>query len=72
MIEDAKKLEQMGATFIVIPCNTAHFFYQYIQDEVKIPVVNIIEETISYIARQSPETKNRSFSNYWYNFNWFI
>ena len=26
MIEDAKKLEKMGVDFIVIPCNTAHYF----------------------------------------------
>lgn len=48
MIEDAKKLEKVGSDFIVIPCNTAHFFYDEIQKSVGIPVLNIIEETVKY------------------------
>ncbi len=54
MAEDAQKLEKMGVTFIVIPCNTAHYFYQYIQDRVSIPIINIIEETIKYIMANNP------------------
>lgn len=45
-IRDAKKLEQYGVDFLVIPCNTAHYFYDDVQNSVKIPIVNIIEETV--------------------------
>ena len=31
MVEDAKKLQQAGADFIVIPCNTAHYFFEEIK-----------------------------------------
>ena len=48
MIEDAKKLEDAGCDFVVIPCNTAHYFYDELQESVQIPVVNIVEETIRY------------------------
>lgn len=48
MIGDAVKLEKAGSDFIVIPCNTAHFFYDEIQQSVGIPVLNMLEETIRY------------------------
>lgn len=49
LIQDAKKLEASGADFIVIACNTAHYFYNEIQENVNIPIVNILEETVEHI-----------------------
>jgi aspartate racemase len=43
--ETARNLEKAGADFIIIPCNTAHYFLPQIQKSVNIPVLNIIEET---------------------------
>jgi len=34
----AKNLEKAGADFIIIPCNTAHYFLSSIQESVKIPI----------------------------------
>lgn len=48
LIKDAKKLDNYGTDFLVITCNTAHYFYNEIQESVSIPVLNIIEETIKY------------------------
>lgn len=48
MVEDAKRLEAAGCEFIVIPCNTAHYFYDELQQAVEVPVINIVEETIAY------------------------
>ena len=48
MAEDAKRLEAAGCEFVVIPCNTAHYFYDELEQAVEIPVVNIVEETIRY------------------------
>jgi aspartate racemase len=42
--ETAKNLEKAGADFIIIPCNTAHYFLPLIQESVKIPILNMIEE----------------------------
>ncbi|MBA7534884.1 Aspartate racemase [subsurface metagenome] len=42
--ETAKNLEKAGADFIIIPCNTAHYFLSSIQKSVRIPVLNMIEE----------------------------
>ena len=48
MVEDAKKLQAAGADYVVMPCNTAHFFYEQIQNNITIPMLNIIEETVKY------------------------
>ncbi len=46
MLSDAKMLEEAGVDFLVITCNTAHYFYDDIRKAVKIPVLNMIEETV--------------------------
>ncbi|HSQ88077.1 aspartate/glutamate racemase family protein [Romboutsia sp.] len=56
LIKDAKKLEQYGTDFLVITCNTAHYFYGQIAGSVNIPVINIIEETVKY-AKQKGHKK---------------
>lgn len=43
--ESGKKLEAMGAELLLIPCNTSHYFYSYIQEQLHVPVVNMIGET---------------------------
>lgn len=45
LIEGVKKLEGAGADFIIIACNTVHVFYTEMQSAVKIPILNIVEET---------------------------
>ncbi len=42
----ARRLEQAGAEFLVIPCNTAYVFEKSIIDAVDIPLVSIIDVTI--------------------------
>ncbi|MCS5420950.1 MULTISPECIES: aspartate/glutamate racemase family protein [Psychrilyobacter] len=53
LIDSALKLEDMGVSFIVIPCNTAHYFYEKIQKSIKIPVVNMIDE----VAKELKDVK---------------
>lgn len=48
LIDDAKKLERYGVDFIVMTCNTAHYFYEKISNAVNIPLINIVEETIKH------------------------
>ncbi|OPA24258.1 hypothetical protein BHL53_14345 [Bacillus cereus] len=55
--EDVKKLENMKVDFIVIPCNTAHYFYNQLQNETSIPIINMINETIVYIKKAHPTMK---------------
>jgi aspartate racemase len=52
MIDDVRKLEEFGADLIIIPCNTAHYFYDQIASSVKIPVINMIREAIIETSNQ--------------------
>ena len=53
--ETAKNLEKAGADFIIIPCNTAHYFLSSIQKSVKIPILNMIEETAKETRKRIPQ-----------------
>lgn len=44
LTEGVKKLERAGADFIVIACNTVHYFLPQLRKSVSIPVLSIIEE----------------------------
>jgi aspartate racemase len=49
LVETAKKLEKYGADFLVMPCNTAHYFYKDIVKTISIPMINMIEETVKAV-----------------------
>jgi len=53
--ETARNLEKAGADFIIIPCNTAHYFLSSIQESVNIPVLDMIEETAKDIQQRIPQ-----------------
>ncbi len=57
MADDAKTLKKAGADYIVIPCNTAHYFYEEIQNAVDVKIINIIEETVLHIKNTIPDAK---------------
>mgnify|MGYP000241628663 CR=1 FL=1 len=57
MIETARKLEEAGADFIIIPCNTAHYYYEELRKNVGIPILNMIELTSQKIAERFPQVK---------------
>mgnify|MGYP000843540179 FL=1 len=44
-----------GADFLAVPCNTAHFFIDRFRDELPVPLVHIIDETVGAAGRMSPE-----------------
>ena len=49
LVNEAKRLEKSGVDFIVMPCNSLHVFINEIREAVKIPVLSIVEETITYL-----------------------
>lgn len=51
IIDSARKLKSIGADFLAICCNTAHYFYDDLINAVDIPVLNMIEETAKYIKK---------------------
>lgn len=57
LIKDAGNLEKIGAEFIVIPCNTAHYFFDEVAKSVKVPVLNIVTEAVSFAKKRFPDIK---------------
>lgn len=49
LIYGVKKLEKWGADFIVLPCNTIHYFIEEMRNSIKIPILSIIESTIKTV-----------------------
>ena len=54
----ARGLQNAGAELIAIACNTAHYYYQEVQDAVSIPVLHIQKETYRNLRRRFPEVTN--------------
>lgn len=50
MVESAKRLADQGADVLIIPCNTAHYFYPGVAAAVDVPVLNMPEISARYCA----------------------
>lgn len=57
LIESAIRLEKAGADFLIMPCNTAHYFYETIKEKINIDFLNMIEETVRFIQFNYPNNK---------------
>jgi aspartate racemase len=57
LLEDVKRLEANGATAIAIPCNTSHMVMDRLQEQINIPLINMIRETAASIKQNRPEVK---------------
>lgn len=51
MQQEAKRLIDGGAQLLVLPCNTAHYFYDGLQRSCSVPILNIIQETVSLLTQ---------------------
>ena len=52
MVRSAILLEAMGADFLIMPCNTAHYFYDRVARMVRIPILDMLEETAHEAAKR--------------------
>lgn len=52
MVKSAVRLESMGADVLIMPCNTAHYFYDRLIPFVDTPFLNMIEETAKEVKRR--------------------
>lgn len=57
LIKTARSLEKAGVDFIIMPCNTAHYFFEDIQKNVRIPILHMIQETANKIVKSFPSIK---------------
>jgi aspartate racemase len=45
----ALRLQRAGADFLIMPCNTAHYYYPFLVQRVALPFLNIIDEVIGNV-----------------------
>lgn len=57
LVEGVTRLERAGASFIAIPCNTVHYFYDHMQEAVSIPIIHMIRETVQEVKNSYPNVK---------------
>ena len=46
MLEIGRKLEKQGVSLIAIPCVTAHYFFDVLEKEISVPIINGVQETV--------------------------
>ena len=51
LLDGCRSLEKSGCKFIVIPCNTAHYWYEDLKRKIKIPIVNMPKEVFLHTKR---------------------
>ena len=51
LIDGCKKLEKAKCKFIVIPCNTAHYWYDDLQKKISIPIINMPKEVFNHTKK---------------------
>lgn len=57
MLNGIKKLVDFGSDYVVITCNTAHYFYNELQASTRVPIVNMIEEAVTAAILKRPGVK---------------
>ncbi len=50
LIRSGKLLKEMGATFLVMPCNTSHAFTEELEEKTHLEVLNMIHLTVKHIG----------------------
>lgn len=58
LVETARSLVRAGANFLVMPCNCAHFYLRSLREEVSVPVLDMIQETVDHIAENYSGTRS--------------
>ena len=61
LIEGCLSLQRSGCKFIVIPCNTAHYWYDDLQKKIKIPIINMPNEVFQYTKKNSKKNLKLDF-----------
>ena len=51
LLEGCRSLEKSGCKFIVIPCNTAHYWYGGLKKKIKIPIINMPKEVFLHTKK---------------------
>ena len=53
MIAVGKSLASRGVDILAIPCITAHYFQQELENQIGIPIINALTETAAYLKKRN-------------------
>lgn len=51
LVKSARTLAQAGADFLIMPCNTAHYFYEQLLEQSPLPVLHMPRLTAEHVGR---------------------
>ncbi|HEU5139760.1 MAG TPA: amino acid racemase [Bacillales bacterium] len=57
LCRDVKTLSESNVSFIVIPCNSAHYFFDTLQNHASVPIIDMLSEAVDYIKEYFPQDK---------------
>jgi aspartate racemase len=57
MLHGVRMLYALGATAIVIPCNTAHYWYDDLSARAGLPILHIVDAAADQISSARPEAR---------------
>jgi aspartate racemase len=57
LVAGCRALQQAGADFIIIPCVSAHFFLDEIQQQIELPILSIFDAVTETIQSGHPQIK---------------
>ena len=52
LLQGCKLLEKNKCKFIVIPCNTAHYWFDDLQKKINLPIINMPREVLNYTVKK--------------------
>ena len=52
LLEGCKILKNNNCKFIVIPCNTAHYWYDDLKKKIKLPIINMPKEVLNHTIKK--------------------
>ena len=52
LLKGCKLLEKNKCKFIVIPCNTAHYWYDDLKKKINVPIINMPKEVFKFTKKQ--------------------
>ncbi len=57
LVDGCRSLQSAGADFIIIPCVSAHFYLDEIQQQIELPILSIYDAVGEIIAGDHPQIK---------------
>ena len=52
LLDGCQLLKKSKCKFIVIPCNTAHYWYDDLQKKISLPIINMPKEVFNYTVKK--------------------